>query len=95
MTYTVSEKKICVEIPKTIDNVLRVLDFCCVYLDEISVASSTLRITTTTCVWCPTIYNLQDHGIVANTAKYTFGASQVKLLDLEVSEAGTKSLAEN
>jgi len=73
-----------------IDEVLRGLDFCYAYIDDILVASKSeeehlqhLRI----------LFNrLQDHGVVINPMKCIFGQSKIKFLGYLVISDGTQPL---
>ena len=73
-----------------IDEVTRDLDFCFPYIDDILVASATpaeheehLRLL---------FRRLSDHGILLNTAKCVFAASDVSFLGYHISAQGTRPL---
>lgn len=75
-----------------IDEVLRGLDFCFAYIDDILVASSSedehkkhLKILFT---------RLREYGVVINPSKCVFGQSSVKFLGYLVSGSGTQPLPE-
>lgn len=75
-----------------IDEVLRGLDFCYTYIDDILVASSSLeehmqhlRIL---------FQRLEQYGVVINSNKCVFGQSKVKFLGYLVSSSGTQPLPE-
>jgi len=73
-----------------IDEVLRDLDFCYAYIDDILIASKSeeehlkhLRI----------LFNrLQEYGVVINPLKCTFGQSKIKFLGYLVTPKGTQPL---
>lgn len=72
------------------DEILRDLDYCYPYIDDILVASQdeTQHLEHLQHVF----QRLQDHGVMINTSKCVFGESQVEFLGYVVSAAGTKPL---
>lgn len=73
-----------------VDEMTRGLDFCFPYLDDFLIFSKTetehknhLR---------QIFSRMRDYGVLVNTAKCTFGASEVKFLGYRISEHGTKPL---
>lgn len=75
-----------------VDEMLRGLDFAYPYLDDILVYSKdqASHIDHLQQVFC----RLQDYGMVVNTAKCVFGASEVTFLGYRISASGTKPLPE-
>lgn len=74
------------------DEVVRDLDFCFVYKDDILVASSTLE---EHLHHLRTLFaRLKEYGVVINPAKYVFGKSDVKFLGYRVNTSGTQTLPE-
>lgn len=74
------------------DEVLRNLEFCYVYIDDILIASTTeeehLRHVG------EVFGRLREYGVVINSAKCVFGKSQVTFLGHSVSSSGTRPLPE-
>lgn len=75
-----------------IDSVLRGLDFCYAYLDDILIASHTEEEHLQHLEELFT--RLQHHGIVLNPVKCVFGKQEVKFLGYSVDASGTKPLPE-
>ena len=74
-----------------IDEVLRGLDFCFVYIDDILIASTSFE----ELQHLETVFQrLKDYGVVVNTPKYVFDRSEVRFLGYRVSSNGTCPLPE-
>lgn len=75
-----------------IDEILRDLDFCFPYLDDILLASSGPEIHEK---HLKLIFErLREHGVVVNTAKCVFGQSEVSFLGYRISSEGTRPIPE-
>ena len=74
------------------DEVLRGLEFCYAYLDDILVASSNSEEHLT---HLRTLFQrLREYGVVINSAKCVFGAQEVDFLGFRVNKHGTRPLPE-
>jgi cleavage and polyadenylation specificity factor subunit 1 len=75
-----------------IDKVLRGLNFCYLYIDDILTASSSLE---EHVEHLKTVFSrLEKFGIVVNPNKCVFGQEEVRFLGYPVSGAGTRPLLE-
>ena len=75
-----------------IDEVLRGLDFCYAYIDDILIASTSLE---EHLQHLETVFQrLKDYGVVINSSKCVFGRSEVRFLGYQVSSNGTCPLPE-